>query len=163
MVSCNKDKKENTEIRNADDEINQSDAKPKAEFLNENTQEVYQIYLTIKEGLVASKSDVVQSESKKLEVVIDTSKEKKQLKATSKLLSLTNDIKKQRDFFVTLTNEVEKLINTTEIKSGEVYKQFCPMAFDGEGGYWLSDSKAIRNPYFGDKMLKCGSVKQVWK
>ena len=40
-----------------------------------------------------------------------------------------------------------------------MYKQFCPMAFNDQGGYWLSNSKEVRNPYFGDKMLKCGMVK----
>jgi len=35
------------------------------------------------------------------------------------------------------------------------------MAFDGKGGYWLSNSKEIRNPYFGDIMLACGEVTEV--
>lgn len=30
---------------------------------------------------------------------------------------------------------------------------FCPMPFDGQGAYWLSDSSKIRNPYFGEKRL----------
>jgi Cu(I)/Ag(I) efflux system membrane fusion protein len=34
------------------------------------------------------------------------------------------------------------------------------MAFNNEGAYWLSDSEQIRNPYFGDKMLTCGVVKE---
>jgi Cu(I)/Ag(I) efflux system membrane fusion protein len=33
------------------------------------------------------------------------------------------------------------------------------MAFD-TGAYWISDSKEIRNPYFGDAMLTCGEVKK---
>jgi hypothetical protein len=37
------------------------------------------------------------------------------------------------------------------------------MAFDGEGGYWLSDSKEIRNPYYGEKMLVCGNVEKTFK
>lgn len=28
-----------------------------------------------------------------------------------------------------------------------------------EGAYWLSDQQ-IRNPYFGEKMLTCGSVEE---
>lgn len=34
------------------------------------------------------------------------------------------------------------------------------MAFDDEGAYWFSDSKEIRNPYFGDVILKCGETKE---
>ncbi|MFT4674108.1 MAG: hypothetical protein ACI9R6_001009, partial [Saprospiraceae bacterium] len=30
--------------------------------------------------------------------------------------------------------------------------------FNNTGGYWLSNSKEIRNPYFGSKMLKCGRI-----
>ena len=53
------------------------------------------------------------------------------------------------------------MIKVAEITSGEVYKQYCPMAFEGKGGYWLSNSKEVRNPYYGDKMLKCGSVQET--
>jgi len=42
-----------------------------------------------------------------------------------------------------------------------VYKQYCPMAFDGKGAFWLSSSEEIRNPYYGDKMLKCGRVEET--
>ena len=38
-----------------------------------------------------------------------------------------------------------------------VYVQHCPMALD-DGALWLSTSKDIRNPYYGDKMLECGEV-----
>jgi hypothetical protein len=34
------------------------------------------------------------------------------------------------------------------------------MAKNNEGAFWLSASDQIRNPYFGDKMLKCGSVEE---
>ena len=39
-----------------------------------------------------------------------------------------------------------------------VYVQHCPMADDNSGADWLSLNKEIRNPYFGDQMLKCGKV-----
>ncbi|MFT6782718.1 MAG: Cu(I)/Ag(I) efflux system membrane fusion protein, partial [Saprospiraceae bacterium] len=39
------------------------------------------------------------------------------------------------------------------------YVQYCPMAKDNQGADWISTEKLIRNPYFGDKMMKCGSVK----
>jgi hypothetical protein len=34
------------------------------------------------------------------------------------------------------------------------------MAADGKGASWLSDKREVRNPYYGDKMLTCGSVKE---
>ena len=44
-----------------------------------------------------------------------------------------------------------------------VYIEFCPMANDNKGGYWLSTEEKIQNPYFGKKMLKCGEVKATIK
>jgi Cu(I)/Ag(I) efflux system membrane fusion protein len=43
----------------------------------------------------------------------------------------------------------------------KVYHQFCPMANDNNGAYWLSKEKKVINPYFGNAMLTCGDVKQV--
>ena len=39
-----------------------------------------------------------------------------------------------------------------------LYVEHCPMALDNAGADWLSDRPIIRNPYFGDAMLTCGSV-----
>lgn len=39
-----------------------------------------------------------------------------------------------------------------------VYRQYCPMAFDEAGAYWISDEATIRNPYVPDDMLRCGEV-----
>lgn len=33
---------------------------------------------------------------------------------------------------------------------------FCPMAFGGDGGHWLSRGDAVANPYYGAAMLRCG-------
>ena len=54
-----------------------------------------------------------------------------------------------------MTNLVE-----ANIATGKLYYQYCPMAFNNKGAYWLSNEEAIRNPYFGDKMLKCGLVER---
>ena len=42
-----------------------------------------------------------------------------------------------------------------------VYVQFCPMADNNRGAYWLSTDEQIRNPYYGDMMLTCGEVRDV--
>ncbi len=34
----------------------------------------------------------------------------------------------------------------------------CPMAFDFDGADWMQRGDEIENPYFGQEMLKCGSV-----
>ncbi|WP_299312605.1 DUF3347 domain-containing protein [uncultured Aquimarina sp.] len=171
ILSCGKDKKEPVKpvsvkekiVSKSEIDLNITDSKSEVVFTDENIDKIYNQYLMIKRGLVNSNDEVVRQESKKLDEFLKDAEGTKQLKATAKLISLTKEVKKQRDFFVTLTIETEKLISTADITSGEVYKQFCPMAFEGNGGYWLSDSKEVRNPYYGDKMLECGSVNQTIK
>lgn len=75
-------------------------------------------------------------------------------------MASTDDIKAQRQLFSELTEKLEPVLKAS-LSGGTIYKQFCPMAFDGKGGYWLSVSEEIRNPYFGEKMLKCGTVKET--
>jgi Cu(I)/Ag(I) efflux system membrane fusion protein len=42
-----------------------------------------------------------------------------------------------------------------------LYIQFCPMADNNKGAYWLSTEEEIRNPYFGETMPTCGENKEV--
>lgn len=46
--------------------------------------------------------------------------------------------------------------------SQTLYQQYCPMYNNNQGGSWLSTVETIENPYFGNKMLRCGSVKQTF-
>jgi Cu(I)/Ag(I) efflux system membrane fusion protein len=39
-----------------------------------------------------------------------------------------------------------------------LYVQKCPMANSNKGAVWLSTEKEVKNPYYGDTMLTCGSV-----
>ncbi|GMV98640.1 MAG: hypothetical protein AMXMBFR83_29890 [Phycisphaerae bacterium] len=43
-------------------------------------------------------------------------------------------------------------------RTGPLVEAFCPMAFDNKGGRWLQAARDIRNPYFGEKMLRCGEI-----
>ena len=51
------------------------------------------------------------------------------------------------------------IANHFKVSSTPVYVQYCPMA----KGQWLSDEKEIKNPYYGNSMLTCGSVKSEIK
>ena len=72
------------------------------------------------------------------------------------------DIKSIRSLFYPLSDQLYYSIKKFNVKTG-AYRQFCPMAFDFKGGFWLSDSEEIRNPYFGDEMLSCGNVEEELK
>ena len=65
----------------------------------------------------------------------------------------------QREHFASLSKDVSDLITlfgTTQ----KLYQDFCPMYNDGKGAIWISEAKAIKNPYYGSQMLTCGSVKK---
>ncbi|MCO6496899.1 MAG: DUF3347 domain-containing protein [Chitinophagaceae bacterium] len=64
----------------------------------------------------------------------------------------------QRKSFLVLSDNMHNLVKTFSTGK-ELYQQFCPM-YEG-GAYWLSDSKKVLNPYYGDKMLTCGTVKEA--
>lgn len=67
------------------------------------------------------------------------------------------DIGQARSAFRSLSDELVRAVTLFGIE-GVVYRQYCPMAFDDEGGYWISDEEQIRNPYLPDTMLMCGEV-----
>jgi len=70
-------------------------------------------------------------------------------------------IEMKRSHFSIVSNKLIEAIDMFGIASDQpVYLEFCPMAFDNKGAFWISTDKEIRNPYFGDKMLTCGEVKK---
>ena len=40
------------------------------------------------------------------------------------------------------------------------YLMHCPMAFDNKGADWLQRDARLANPYFGARMLRCGSTER---
>lgn len=68
------------------------------------------------------------------------------------------DLEGKRTSFQMVSDMLFDLVKTTGLKGKTVYRQYCPMAFNDQGAYWLSDKEEILNPYFGDKMLHCGDV-----
>ena len=121
----------------------------------------YENYLQLKNALVASNGDEAKLKAAELQKSLkQVSESAAASDATSKIATST-DLKEQRMAFSILSNEMAKLVKGGKISMGELYLEYCPMANDNAGAYWLSNEKAIRNPYFGDTMLKCGSVKET--
>jgi len=89
-----------------------------------------------------------------------------QLKALSqnlKIIQSENDIEKQRLAFADFNEIFYKSVKHFGLKDKTVYYQFCPMARESKGAYWLSEINEIKNPYFGKVMLNCGETKEVLK
>lgn len=172
FYSCgeNKDKKDEShtvmdEEMNAEEQTGSVDKLDVEDVINVQfketiTQTTFEHYIGIKSALVASENTEAQEHAKLLlESLKEAKAEQTLLDATNQLVEAT-DINKQREAFSKITKEMETVLKGA-LSSGEIYKQYCPMAFEGKGDYWYSTSSEIRNPYFGDKMLKCGRVEEV--
>lgn len=78
--------------------------------------------------------------------------------ASAGALSGQDGLEGKRKEFETISDAMWSLTRTVQYSGQKVYYQYCPMAFDNKGAYWMSNTRDINNPYFGDKMLKCGEV-----
>ena len=88
----------------------------------------------------------------------------KEINSALKSLKDADDIEESRLNFSKLSEQI--IIITEQYKplidnSKDVYKHHCPMANGGKGANWLSFEENVRNPYFGDKMLKCGNSEKL--
>ncbi len=81
-------------------------------------------------------------------------------KSLSQIIS-SSDIDGQRTSFKNLSETLSIAIEAFGLHGVKVYKDYCPMAVNDKGAFWLSEIEEIKNPYFGEKMMKCGEVKKV--
>jgi Cu(I)/Ag(I) efflux system membrane fusion protein len=86
----------------------------------------------------------------------------KEIAASATSITKTSDINVQRNHFIHLSAHLSKAIKLFGINK-TVYEQFCPMANNDNGAFWLSLDEEIRNPYYGKAMLKCGSTEAIIK
>lgn len=84
----------------------------------------------------------------------------KEIKSSAKSISNSSGIKEQRNHFKHLSSYLTTAVEIFGINQ-KVYRQFCPMADSNKGAYWLSKEEKVVNPYFGQAMLTCGSVKET--
>lgn len=138
---------------------------------------VWQNYLTMKEALVAS--DVgevsatlagVQEALGKVDMELLEGEAHMQwmeylgkMNSSLRELKASDNLEAMRDYFAVFSEGLYQSIKDFGLSDKTAYYTYCPMARDNEGAHWLSDSKEIRNPYFGEKMLKCGKVKEELK
>ncbi|EAY29840.1 DUF3347 domain-containing protein [Microscilla marina] len=130
-------------------------------------------YLALKNALVAGDAEKAKSSAQttltsleKFDISSLTGKLKKvygsqldMIKTHNTKISKATDVVAQREELDMLSMHMLVLVKTFKANQIPLYKQHCPMAFDSKGAGWLSEKRKIRNPYFGEKMLKCGSIK----
>lgn len=139
-------------------------------------KEVFDQYIVLKDALIkedAKTATVASSMMLKKVTLIDMKLLKgeahttwmqlsKELKKHTIAFNSTTEIETQRNHFKPLSSSLIMIIEKFGINQ-KVYSQFCPMADNNTGGYWLSLEDKVVNPYFGNAMLTCGEVTKTIK
>jgi Cu(I)/Ag(I) efflux system membrane fusion protein len=137
--------------------------------------EVFIKYIALKDAFVKEESNNIISQSEKIGTILSKvdiklleNKEsqtfwmslEKQLRVAVSSILKTTAIKEQRNHFKQVSSSLIEALQVFGVNE-KVFVAFCPMADSNKGAYWLSIEKKVINPYFGNKMLTCGEVKQV--
>ncbi|GGG43735.1 DUF3347 domain-containing protein [Bizionia arctica] len=137
---------------------------------NSSAKQVVLDYMALKDALVETNKDEAAQAGKKLESTLNsfnvssyTSEQQKELKdiiADAKEHAEhigKSEMDHQREHFKILSKDIMDMVAITGTET-TLYQQFCPM-YD-KGSAWLSMEKEVNNPYYGSKMLHCGTVQK---
>jgi hypothetical protein len=121
----------------------------------------YKDYQSLKDALVASNVGQSQQAASVLSESLNNIEGCRNTADIAAKIARSSVLDEQRKNFTLLSADFIPLMQHADLEAGTMYIQYCPMANSGKGGYWISSSDSIRNPYYGVKMLKCGEVKQT--
>ncbi len=125
----------------------------------QRADQLFDKYLSISQALVKSDGKAAAGSHDEfrehLEKAPDFVQKKDLLTSSDKMSKAGADPEKLRLAFAELSPAMWAYIRQVDSLSKDVFYQYCPM----KKVYWLSDQAVIRNPYYGSKMLSCGSVR----
>jgi Cu(I)/Ag(I) efflux system membrane fusion protein len=161
----------NPEVANEGSDFSQPTDIETSEAFLQSLEGVLLSYLELKDALVAS---APESAAEKAGAMLEILPEAGDNRAAGERRTLLNfekylnrisqatDLKTQRAQFRLLSEALIGVARPLGTKDTPLYLQFCPMANDNKGAYWISRDSSIRNPYYGDAMLTCGEVRATW-
>lgn len=126
----------------------------------QQTEQLLNNYLQLKDHLVKSDNKSAATAAKSLQALLDAQPafaEKSAMLKIVKKIAGTTDIEKQRTGLGDLSPLMWKLVKRATTLTKTIYYQYCPM----KNLYWLSAEKEIKNPYYGKQMLTCGNVAET--
>lgn len=123
------------------------------------------LYLEIKDGLIAGDFNAITGKMNNLSTMIKSwvpevtegSSTLELLTQTAQTLAGSTDVTTSRTSFVAFSRLYIDFIKGLD-RDDVLFVQFCPMANEGKGAYWLSREQEINNPYYGAMMLRCGET-----
>lgn len=146
---------------------------PKA--FRQQLDDVIEAYLALKEGLVLADANATKKYSSELMESLNKldgnllkgdaktfwDEKKDFLMQHAKLCQEAPSIDGKRENFIYLSQPLIKIVESFGPGDETLYVDYCPMANNNKGAFWLSQSEEIRNPFMKEAMRSCGEVKQV--
>ena len=175
-TACTQNSSKPTEANNADS-ANVNTTTPSENPSKQSTNEVVTHYLHLKNALTADNSQEAATAGKaivealqKIDTATLTADQsrafgdmKDDMTEHGKHIGdNANKIEHQREHFEMLSNGLYDLLKSLGTER-TLYKDNCPMYNDKKGANWISEVKEIKNPYYGKKMLTCGTMKEEIK
>lgn len=134
----------------------------KEKNIEEDLDSILTGYMNIENALADDNSESVRKAATKW-LNGATAVNETYMKKTLEQLSKASDLAEQRTHFATLSKQLYTIFKETDLEGKTLYWNHCPMAMDGKGANWLSVTEKINNPYMGQMMPNCGSVKETLK
>jgi hypothetical protein len=145
----------------------------KAQDLTANAaiNKVITTYLGVKNALTADNNASTKTSAKELLTAVTavpadklTPEQKKiwtayanKLEFDSRHISESDAIDHQREHFTSLSKNMYEMVKGLKLNSTTIYEQYCPM----KKATWLSETSAVKNPYYGKQMLTCGKTTET--
>lgn len=177
LVSCKDNEKKYKEI-DTTDSLNQQETlsteKTVPTKFSSAIDSIVDDYLKIKNALVDNNSKEVTAAAKiLLETFNSVNPDSLDTKLKNQYTDITKEAKEhvenivsnpeklelQRIDFSKLSGDINNLIMIFGTNK-KLYQDYCPMYNQGTTGFWISEFKEIKNPYYGAEMLKCGVIKK---
>jgi Cu(I)/Ag(I) efflux system membrane fusion protein len=149
---------------------------PVSKEVRNSLEAIFNSYLVLSDALAADDYKTSMKAMKELKKKVDGATEGKgnnykqynssieKMKKKLSKMKIIKDISEARTMFEAFSDQtilLEKRYG--HIMDKNIHLAFCPMAFSNKGAYWLQTRDVVNNPYFGSKMLKCGTIKDTFK
>jgi hypothetical protein len=153
--------------------IGSNNARAEQPTLSVAFNNVINSYLDVKNALIAGDATTAQAKAKHLTTALNTVPQKEmdaaqrkawaeysnKLASASQQIGAQNSIDVKRESFATLSSNFMAALKAFKVNKATLYQQYCPM----KKFYWLSETSAIKNPYYGNAMLTCGTTQETFE
>jgi hypothetical protein len=173
---CNGKKDEKSVTGKAEEKQKPISIDGNSDAFNQSFTNLINAYIDLKDALVASDAAKATAAAQTLRTASDSLKVNEikgdstgvikqtaltytsSITGSAQALVAEKDIEGKRKEFGNIADAMWTLTRTVRYGGKKLYWEYCPMAFNNQGAYWISYERDIKNPYFGSKMMTCGSV-----